>query len=71
MTVLKELINKWEDEYYNGDSDDESYMKFIKDAKEVLEKDKQQLIHAFNMGSIDEIRAAFKHGSEFYKEIYE
>jgi len=71
MTVLQELIKKWEDEYENGDSEQESYMKFIKDAKGLIAIEKHQIAHAYELGFIEELQEAFKTGKEFYESVYE
>lgn len=48
----------------------------IKDVKQMignyyLKKEKQQIAHAYELGSIEEMQETFKTGNEFYESVYE
>ena len=61
MTALQELITYMEENFYLTD---ESREKFI----EAIEKDKQQIIEAFNSGQAKEASECFWTKGNFYYE---
>jgi hypothetical protein len=64
MTALQELITYMEENFYLTD---ESREKFV----EVLEKDKQQIIEAFNSGQAKEASECFwTKGNYYYENKY-
>lgn len=73
MTALKQLIKNLEierkKETDNGFRN--VYSHIIDSAKVLLEKEKQQIVHAYELGCIEEMKETFKTGKEFYESIYE
>lgn len=69
MTALQDLINKWEVPIEHEHR--MIYLYFIEDAKSFLEKEKQQIIDAFNEGQALNIRGKLIKGEQHYKENYE
>jgi len=70
MTAIQELVNWWDNEYPDWDKSSEGYS-LIEKAKGLLEKERQQIAHAYEMGFIEEMQKVFKTGNEFYKSLYE
>lgn len=70
MTALQELIDKWK---VIGDKIElTTFRGVIREAESFLEKEKQQIIDAYENGVTEEQRrCAYENGQEYYKETYE
>lgn len=74
MTALQELIKLWEQQkeevpkkHYGIKN---IYDLFLKDANNLLAKEKQQIVDAFNKGSIPEPYNDFYDGKHYYEQTY-
>ena len=77
MTALQELINKLESfkkeltEKYDGDPlVTRGINMSVNEAKELLEKEEEQIIDAYNHGCIDTLNDEMKQGKQYYSETY-
>ena len=77
MTALQELINKLESfkkeltEKYDGDPlVTRGIDMSVNEAKELLEKEEEQIIDAYNHGCIDTLNDEMKQGKQYYNETY-
>ena len=75
MTALQELIQKLESfkkelkEKYDGDPlVTLGFSVSINEAKALLEKEKEQMIDAYNHGCIDTLNDEMKQGKQYYNE---
>lgn len=66
-TALQQLIEKWELEQGLDFSGNNIYDLFIKDAKELLELEKQQIINAVDGFPL---QARDLNGEDYYEEVY-
>ena len=72
MTALQELIKRWKTEMGSYIPNAPIYKAFIEEAETYLEKEKQQIIDAYEWGVSDEQRGnAYENGNEYYKNTYE
>ena len=77
MTALQELIHKLESfkkelkEKYDGDTlVTLGFSVAINEAKELIEKEKKQIIDAYNHGCLDTLNDEMKQGKQYYNETY-
>lgn len=68
MTVLKELIKKWKIEMGSYIPNAPIYRAFIEEAETYLEKEKQQIIDAYETGDKYKFEIS---GEKYYKNTYE
>ena len=70
MTALQELINKWEIEKGSYIPHAPIYQAFIEEAKQVLLKEKEQIIDAYRIGGNNYKNSfGFDNGEEYYNQI--
>lgn len=70
MTALQELI-VFSEKLDNNVNIKNKYATLLGVARSFLEKEKQQIAHAYEMGFIEEMKETFKTGKEFYESVYE
>ena len=71
MTALQELINKWEIEKGSYIPNAPIYQAFIEEAKQVLVKEKQQIINAFEDGDNNfSLTRQIDNGEEYFNNKF-
>ena len=78
MTALQELIeilNESQKFINDNDSKEDKYYRrglreAIEEAKALLEKEKKQIIDAYNHGCIDTLNDEMKQGKQYHNETY-
>lgn len=69
MTALQELTKWWNEDFPEWKKSSEGF-EIIEKAIELMEKEKQQIAHAYEFGCIEEMKETFKTGKEFYESVY-
>lgn len=70
MTALQILISNWTTEIENNSSNSPIYKCFINEAESFLEKEKQQIIEAYEVG-VYELECGKNNSLKYYQETYE
>lgn len=69
MTALQELIKRWKTEMGSYIPNAPIYKAFIEEAETYLEKEKQQIIRAFDIA--DNINTgSYINGTDYYEQTY-